>query len=214
MTKLIKQQIQYYRQLLHLLFDHTSFINKTGYIKSLREGIPIDKNGKPTLWMNYSIIDFLTGRLNNNIKAFEWGSGYSTIFFAKYIKEITTIENNLEWYNNLQKMFEEVSNIELHHVPYGQGYVDKIDDLSEDVKYGLIIVDGFFRVDCAKKAIEYLSEDGVLLLDDSNRERYKDIFTYYNNNGFKELTFSGLKPSNIQLNTTTIFYRSNNVFNI
>ena len=214
MLKTIKQYIQYCRQLLHLLFDHTSFINQTGYLKSLKKGIPIDKDGNPTLWMNYSIIEFLDNRLGDYIKVFEWGSGYSTIFIADRVKEITTIENSLEWYNNLQHIFKDRSNIKLYHVPYGPGYIDKIDDVGDRNKYEIIIVDGFLRVDCAKKAIDYLSDNGVLIIDDSSRERYEDIFTFYKKKGFREITFSGLKPSNIQLNYTTIFYRTDNVLNI
>lgn len=164
--------------------------------------------------MNYSITNFLQKRLTKDIRILEWGSGYSTIYIANMVKRVTTIESNLLWYNKLLKLTNKTTNIEMFHVPFGQGYIDIIDNISKNKKYEMIIVDGFFRVKCAQKAIQYLTDDGILLLDDSNRERYKDIFIFYKNNGFKELTFSGLKPSNIQLNYTTIFYRSKNILGI
>jgi hypothetical protein len=44
-----------------------------------------------------------------------------------------------------------------------------------------------------------LKEDGVLILDDSNRTYYHEIFNFYRKKGFKEITFSGLKPSDIEV---------------
>ena len=65
-----------------------------------------------------------------------------------------------------------------------------------------------------KSAIKYLTPDGILLLDDSNRERYNDVFQFYLQNGFRELTFSGIKPNGLEIFYTTLFYRSKNVFDI
>lgn len=53
-----------------------------------------------------------------------------------------------------------------------------------------------------------MKEDGVLILDDSNRTYYHEIFNFYRKKGFKEITFSGLKPSDIEAYHTTLFYKS------
>ena len=46
-------------------------------------------------------------------KCFEWGSGGSTFFLAKICNSVTTIENDLNWYNKIRL---ELQNKELHNV--------------------------------------------------------------------------------------------------
>ena len=59
-----------------------------------------------------------------------------------------------------------------------------------------------------------LTDDGVLILDDSNREEYYEIWKFYIQKGFREITFEGLKPNGFCNEHTTIFYRDNNCLHI
>ena len=58
------------------------------------------------------------------------------------------------------------------------------------------------------------NETGLLLLDDSSRKEYNEGIDYARRQGFKSLTFSGLKPTGIGVDETTIFYRTQNCFGI
>ncbi len=175
----------------------------------------MDKDKNPIPWMNYSIMEFLNDRMNKNINIFEYGSGYSTLYFANLVKNIISIEYNEEWFNAINKKLNSITNINLVHIPFGINYVTAIENINSDNKiFELIIIDGRNRVECARISLNYLTQDGILLLDDSDRERYQEIFSIFKDNGFKEMTISGLKPNGLGIFYTTLFYRSKNVFNI
>ena len=63
-------------------------------------------------------------------------------------------------------------------------------------------------------ALRYLTNNGVLILDNSEREKYKEIFLIYKDAGFKEITLSGIAPNGFYVYYTTIFYRLDNTLNI
>ena len=77
------------------------YLVDTGWFNSFKSGEPVGNNFEPLPWFTYSFIDFLTERLNNDFDVFEFGSGNSTLFFAKRIKHVTSVEHNVEWYNKL-----------------------------------------------------------------------------------------------------------------
>jgi hypothetical protein len=54
--------------------------------------------------------------------------------------------------------------------PLGDAYVKAVQSTGEH--YNIIIVDGRNRVKCANFAVDYLTSDGVLILDNSEREWY------------------------------------------
>ena len=80
--------------------------------------------------------------------------------------------------------------------------------------FDIILVDGRDRVNCIKQSIDCLTSNGVLILDDSQRDRYQEGIDFLHKKGFKSLEFEGLKAAHIGLSSTTIFYRTNNCFNI
>src|SRR4051812_14883663 len=45
-------------------------------------------------WFSYAAIDFLDAALRTNMTVFEYGSGGSTLFFAKRAKSVFTVEDN------------------------------------------------------------------------------------------------------------------------
>ena len=66
-----------------LFISRDSFLKSTGYLHSCAEGHPCEPDGSPLPWMNYALIRFLQQRLNPSLTLFEYGSGYSTLFFAR-----------------------------------------------------------------------------------------------------------------------------------
>ena len=63
-------------------------------------------------------------------------------------------------------------------------------------------------------SINYLTEKGVLICDNSDRKRYEEGFKYLKRNGFKRLEFQGHGPINIESWETSIFYREKNCLDI
>ena len=81
-------------------------------------------------------------------------------------------------------------------------------------KFHLIIVDGIFRNESLTKSLNYLTEDGIIVFDDTERKEYKISFQILSDNGFNRLDFRGMRGITSIINTTSVFYRKNNCLNI
>jgi len=162
--------------------------------------------------MNYSISNLLSQRLNNQLALFEYGSGFSTQFYASLVKQVISIEYDEYWLNRLKQQLPQ--NAEIHHknADIDGDYCRAITNF--DQQFDIVIIDGRDRVNCIKQSIDKLSPTGVIILDDSERDRYKAAFAFMLEHGFKEITFSGLKPGSYTGGVTTVFYRSENCLHI
>jgi predicted O-methyltransferase YrrM len=181
--------------------------NKAGWTKSFIEGTPQDKDGNFLPWMTYPAIEFLQKTINKNHRIFEFGCGASTIFFAKNAKEVVGLETDKRWLeivkNNLS---EKKLNAEIHLMEDGienENYENFPNNFSE--KFDFIIIDSIKRFRCAKNSIKFLKDGGTIILDDSQRENYKKIFEFFEQEGFKKTDFIGIEPGKLKLKNTTIF---------
>ena len=199
---------------IKLVFNQNSYLVKTGFIESKTSISLTSKKYGELPWMPYPVIDFLNERLTTSMNVFEYGSGSSTIFFAKRAKSITSIEYDKNWYETIKSKLDGYDNSTLIFQEVSDDYVNIIETYDSEIKYEIVIVDGRERVKCAIKAFNKLKENGVLILDDSDRDRYTEALNFYTEKGFKKLSFSGLKPTGLGIDETSILYRSNNCINL
>ena len=195
-----------------LVFNKNSYLVKTGFIESHLNDNFKDSKGEYVPWMNYPFIDFLKERLNETHQVFEFGSGFSSIFFSKRVQNITSVEYDKEWFNQINKIIH--GNGKVHFVPLDEDYALSISKIEEGKKYNIVIVDGRMRVKCAKEALKHLAQDGVLIFDDSYRQHYKEGLSFYLDKGFKSIVFRGIKPVGLGMEETTLFYKENNCLGI
>ena len=192
------------------LINKGRFLHETGWLRSVECRMPVNKNGEEIPWFTYSFIYFLHEKINKNMSIFEYGSGNSTIYFSSRVTKICSLEHDEGWY---QKMKDKLpKNVEYHFKPLYDCYADFIKCTNK--RYDIIIIDGRERVACAKNAPEYLKDDGVIILDNSLREKYKVGLEYLSDLGFKRIDFRGLNPAGFVLTVTSIFYKKNNCFNL
>lgn len=196
-----------------LSFRESGYLYEEGWFRSLEEKKPVDKDGNPIPWFTYPAIEFLKERLNKDMIAFEYGCGNSTLFFSERIKEIVSIETDRDWYNKIK--FKLKSNCNL--IFYDNNSADY--NYPEAIKqfnkiFDVIIVDAIERNEVIKIAADYLSNSGVLILDNSDVEDYKIGIEYLMAKGFKKLDFWGIQAAYINRTCTTIFYRPDNCLGI
>jgi hypothetical protein len=197
-----------YKAFKVLVLNQGSYLHQTGWLKSLKEERPIDRDGAGIPWMNYSVIKFLEKRLTKDLDLFEFGSGYSTSFYARLVKSVTSVEHDEIWH---QRIKEKISaNVELIKTTLDHDGVYCRTVNASHRKYDVVIVDGRDRVNCIKQSVNALSEKGVILLDDSQHEKYSEGIAYARENGFLNVFFEGLKPCGNATEQTTILYRRNN----
>jgi hypothetical protein len=200
------------RSYFMLIKNKNSYLHTTGWMNSLKNGKPVDSEGCEVPWMNYSMITFLKERLKTDFQLFEFGSGYSTLFYAKLVQEVTSVEHDQTWHLHIKEMISE--NVELIYTEEDtDGLYCRVVSASGK-KFDVIVVDGVDRVNCIKQSIDSLTDRGVLILDDSQRKGYVDGINHAKDKGFLALTFEGLKPKGNGVERTTLFYRRDNCLNI
>ncbi len=185
---------------------------ETGWIRSQSEQMCVDKYGMPIPWLNYPFINFISERLHKNLNIFEYGSGQSTLFWAERLKSVHSVEHEKVWFNKVESTLGKKDNVTYIYEELGEKYVNAITKTASE--FDIILVDGRNRVDCCEKAYTRLTDKGVLILDNSERKRYKPAWDFLQRKGFRTLTFSGLAPLAYEQSSTTIFYRPNNCLEI
>ena len=152
-----------------------------------------------TPWTSPSSILMFEELLTPEMVGFEWGSGSSTIFFAKRLKKLVSIEHHEGWYQKVRSQLQEkeIKNVDYHliNIDYPDQHLDKdgfqvaitpsqIDaykayysfiDQFPDQSFHFILIDGRTRVQCGEHALPKLKSGGLLVLDNSERARYSSL---------------------------------------
>lgn len=203
-----------------LVLRRKSYLHITGWVESMKRGYPCRKDGTEVPWMNYTVINLLSERLHDGLSVFEFGSGYSTFFYARLAKKVVSVEYDREWYNMMKDRLPDTVSLIYREKDVDGQYCRTVTEDNEP--YDVVIVDGRDRVNCVKQAIGCLSKAGVVILDDSERMKYAEAISYATERGFRVLNMEGLKPSGGGIdknagggyNRTTILYRDYNCLNI
>jgi len=193
-------------------FRSFGYLLETGWFESFKSGEPVDADLKPIPWFAYSAIDLLKERLNDSLSLLEFGSGNSTLFFAERTKKIISLEHNKNWHQKISSKLPE--NVELIYTSSAteKEYLQPL--VENNLKFDVIIIDGIYRNECIMNSINHLSERGVIILDDSERQDYKAGTKFLIDSGFKQLSFSGIAPGIFFRKCTSIFYRVNNCLSL
>ena len=132
---------------------------------------------RPIPWLTTGSIEFLEQYFleNKNPKVLEFGSGSSTVWFAQRTKNLTSIEHNENWHDIVKKKLSEMDNTTVNLILKERPY-DSICSQFSTETFDLILVDGRDRIRCIKAAIHLLKPGGVMMLDNSNRARYKEAY--------------------------------------
>lgn len=197
---------------IRISYSSDSYLRRKGFANSLRKGIPVDVDNNPLPWMNYNVVEFLESRLNKEMDVFEYGCGYSTLYLQDRVKSVTSVESDEFWHENMTG--RAASNVRIIHCPLDEEGKYALSIMNDSARYDIVIVDGRDRVNCIKNSLDNLKEGGIVILDDSMREKYNEGVSFLRDHGFKSITFSGMKPCSIRSQETTVFYRQNNCFNI
>ena len=142
-----KQNV-FIRILRYLVYANKLLIKK-GLVKSIRERNPTLKNNLPIPWLTHPFIEYISKLNLRNLSMVEFGSGNSTIFFSKIVKNIESFEYNINFINYLRTKYNYQGVIHL----VDEHYDSKIDDFQKDI----IFIDGFNRQGIVLNLLKYIS---------------------------------------------------------
>lgn len=105
-------------------------------------------------------------------RVFEWGAGASTVWLARRAGSVLSVEHDPDWLAILQRQTRSFANVTLlHRERTGGAYIGEI--ASQEGRFDLIVVDGRDRIACLVAARVRLAPGGLIVFDDSGRQRYR-----------------------------------------
>ncbi len=175
--------------------------------RTIDEQKSIDKNGDFLPWYTYPAIEYLKQFDYSGKKVWEFGCGYSCAFWAKRAKKVVAIEDNKQWFDKWNNEFD-YENLKILLREENDNYENSLDETCD-----VIIVDGKRREQCAERALQYLSDDGFIIVDDSDRvnnsEDYQKMISLLKEAGLLQIDFYGCCPMNNFTKATSVFFRRN-----
>jgi hypothetical protein len=193
------------------LITHPHYVPRCLTHNVLNEQTPLDLE---IPWFSYAAIDFLEEFLRPHMTVCEYGSGGSTLFFARRTKSVWSIEDNPKWFEMVSRRLREkaVQNVTLKLYPFdfkNPVAFEKSEYLHAmpDEKLDVIVVDGSeewtqVRPICFRKAEARVKEGGIVVVDDS--WRYPDLRE--NNRAETFRIFQSVGPCRPGVTSTDIFF--------
>lgn len=150
--------------------------------------------------INPRAIRFLESIIRPEWKVFEWGSGQSTVFFARRVTLIASVEHDVTWVGLVNSLLGDFKlRVDYNYVepkaftgtrdpsdpmsyicgPYDthgvvcewEDYVTVIEKYSDGF-FDLVFIDGGARLSCLFHSFKKVVPGGYILLDDSERSWY------------------------------------------
>jgi predicted O-methyltransferase YrrM len=170
--------------------------------RSLRKGANSVRDESP--WMTFRAIAQLERHLKTlggKARVFEWGSGGSTLFFARRAAEVIAVENDGDWAEKVRAACQErglshatiafhaadntepppgfdpadpekfFSGSAIHNGHLFRSYAEHINQFPSE-SFDVIVVDGRVRPACLRFAMPKLKPGGLLVLDNAERPWY------------------------------------------
>lgn len=142
----------------------------------------------------------LAGIVGKESRAFEWGSGASTLWLAERVGELATVEHDPDWYRSTREALDRRGR---HDAALtlcerkGEGLAGYPAAIARfpDEHFDIIAIDGRSREECFRQALPKLKGGGHLLLDDSHRERYAACFRLMRDHVFRRYDFGILQTT-------------------
>ncbi len=161
-------------------------------------------------WITIEMVNILENVLKKSDVGFEFGSGYSTIWFAKNTAKITSIEHDDGWFKKVTFMLKkqnlehkskviEISGVDEIKMTGVDNYIRPIYEI-KDCSLDYCFIDGIFRDSCLVVAIPKLKHGGILIMDNVDnyfpKNKTSISVRYKRDNRSKLISRSNMKQVN------------------
>jgi hypothetical protein len=186
-----------------LLPAGTNWLHSSGWLNSLFVGKPLNGQGAPVPWFTYPAIEFLEPRIAPTWRVFEWGSGFSTLWWAARVAEVRAVEHDAAWHHELSGRLPANARVEL--VTATAAYDAAIETAGGP--FDVVVIDGEARNACAARALHHVKPDGLIVFDNSDRQAFRPGVEQLGLAGWKRIDFFGPIPAYLYKNCTSVFFR-------
>jgi hypothetical protein len=195
--KLIIDLLKQKHNLSALIYDY-------GQFRTIRMESCFDREGKPIPWYTYPAIEYLSHIDFSMLRIFEFGSGNSSLWWARRCFSLTSIESDQQWFEKINQDREVGSKFDYRLEDSEKAYISSPGLKDADI----VIIDGKYRSRCADvliAACEVNAEKYVMLIFD-NADWYPNAITKIQQAlGWVQIDFHGFGPINNYTWTTSVF---------
>jgi hypothetical protein len=192
------------KRLLKQVHNFKLLAKDYGQWKTIRDWNSVDGNGQPIPWYTYPTTEFLSHLDLSQFKVFEYGSGNSTLWWAKRVKQVTSVENDESWYKKIKDSLK-TPNVVCWLEKDRQKYFSMVND-----DFDIFVIDGRYRQECLEQVVNLKKKvDGgavglMLILD--NADWYpKSVRFVQEKLRWIQTDFHGFGPINSYTWTTSVF---------
>lgn len=130
-------------------------------------------------WYSKPFLDFLATLDTSSWNVFEYGSGFSTLWYAVNCATVTSVEDDGTWASGVSNYLQEagITNANVMHERGGPDIFDSgegspyvMSIYKTDTLYDVVVVDGVHRNACVKHAVKKLKKNGILIFDNFNQK--------------------------------------------
>jgi hypothetical protein len=147
-------------------------------------------------WYNLKLINFLDQILTSNLDIFEYGGGNSTLYYAKKVRSVSTVESKKEWLDFVINNKNNLQNIEIK-MPSEIKYFDQMINKFLLKTFDIIVIDSRDRSKCLIQATKYIKKNGLIILDNSERVNLINAKREMIKIGFNEKLFCGFRNDGV-----------------
>ena len=180
---------------LHFSFITNKLRTEYGFLESSKTNVPMNNKNEVMPMYTYPCYEWLNSIDWTNSKVFEYGTGYSTIWWQNKNVDYHAVEDNKQWYD----MIEDKTNI--NYKPGLHKYIQSIYDYN--YKFDVIVIDGVFRFDCIKPALDKIKNDGIIIVD--NTDWHRNSKEELDKSDLIPIHFHGFKPLHVDSETTSCY---------
>ncbi len=134
-------------------------------------------------WIVPESIPAIEGLMRPEFTVFEWGAGNSTIWLARRVGRVISVEGRRQWFEYVTSKLQEhgldgkveLILIEVPEEPTPptrvvKAYTNKI-NMFDNLSLDIVFIDGHFRADCLRRGIPKIKPGGYLIVDNADDPR-------------------------------------------
>jgi precorrin-6B methylase 2 len=183
-----------------------------GWMRSRTEQRCVDREGRPLPWITYPAIDFLARHVRPELEVFEYGCGFSTLWWAGRVRRVAAVEHDAEWARRITA--QAPAHVSITHVPLEPKGPYEANATAHGQPFDVVVIDGRDRVRCVAPAIAALRPGGVVVFDNSDRPEYAEGLRALAQAGFHRVEFVGMAPMVDFKSETSVLFRNDNCLGI
>lgn len=124
-------------------------------------------------WIALPAYRYLRDRVRG-ARVFEFGSGMSTVWFARRCRELHSVEHDPGWYRRVRRMTAAYPDADVRLCERKEDYVGRIDAFPAG-HFDVILIDGVWRGECFARCVSRVKAGGLLVVDNTDSELYRSV---------------------------------------